>query len=78
MENVNEAGLWRAVIMTAFDDLSSKSKSESATKARLDAFNWVFSPENEKDFAEVCALAGVDADGIRREIRKQTDTKVAA
>ena len=77
-DNVNEVGLWRAVVMTAFEDLLSKSKTEIAEEARRDARNWVFAPENDKDFSHVCALAGVDADGIRREIRRQTSTKIAA
>jgi hypothetical protein len=73
-----EQALWRAVILTAFEDLQSKSKSEAAVKAKVDAMNWAFAPENEKDFAKVCALAGVDADGVRREIRRATSTKLAA
>ena len=68
-----EKSLWLAVIMTAIDDLKSKTASV-AEEAR----SWVFDAKNARDFKEVCILAGVEADAVRRQIRKAPAVPIAA
>jgi len=67
-----EKNLWLAVVMTAFEDV--KKGGEVAK----DALIWATAPENRKDFAQVCGMAGVDPDGIRRELQKHGNSKIAA
>jgi len=67
-----EKALWLAVIITALDDLKSK-----VADVREEARSWLFDAKNARDFGEVCALAGVEPDHVRRHVHKQLAVKAA-
>ena len=55
--------LWCAVVRLAFSDALSNDVSKTAALQRRQARTWLTS--RSADFAEVCALAGLEADAVR-------------
>ena len=72
----NDQALWGAVIAQAIKDAtfvgmhgdSPKSRPHEADRARL----WLTKPS--RDFATVCALAGVEPDAVRQLAMKEIAT----
>lgn len=56
--------LWRAVIDRALEDATARGKSAQNEVDRRQARTWLLRPS--ADFAEVCALADLEPDYVRR------------
>jgi hypothetical protein len=63
-----ETGLWIAVITQALVDALCKSKNPELVYCKDEAIRWL--TNNNKDFVEVCLLAGLDPDYIRKKAKK--------
>ncbi len=63
-----EASLWIAVITQAMMDALSQSRSAEADYHKTQAIRWL--TEHNKDFIEVCLLANLCPDHIRRKAKK--------
>lgn len=63
-----ETGLWIAVITQAVVDALSKSNNPELRYFKDEAIRWLTG--NSKDFVQVCLLAGVDPDYIRRKAKR--------
>ncbi len=60
--------LWKAVILTAFQDASRTSNKISAILVRRKAVNWLL--YNNRDFYQVCDFAGLDPVMVRQYARE--------
>jgi hypothetical protein len=63
-----ETGLWIAVITQALVDALCKSKNPELLYCKDEAIRWL--TNNNKDFVEVCLLAGFDPSYVRRKAKK--------
>lgn len=69
-----EIALWRAVILQAGIDLTSKSKKKIAQTYRFKAFQW-FNLKN-KEFITVCNYAGLDPRYVYERIKDKKDEAI--
>ena len=63
-----ESSLWIAVITQAMMDALSQSRGSEAMYHKNEATIWL--TENRKDFIDVCLLAGLCPDYVRRKAKK--------
>ena len=69
MSTNDERQLWNAVILQAIDDAAcSLGRSRQRDLEIMRARSWLTSPN--RDFAEVCNLAGQESDPIRTKARR--------
>lgn len=59
--------LWKAVILTAFQDASRTSNKIALLLAKRKASNWLL--YNNRDFYQVCDFAGLDPAIVRQYAR---------
>lgn len=69
---VSEHSLWRAVILQALADACAHSESPTAILERQRARAWFFEPN--EGFSQVCMLAGMNPDFVRRKAREAVDS----
>ena len=69
-----EIALWRAVILQAGIDLTSKSKKKIAQTYRWKAFQWF--NLNNKEFITVCNYAGLDPKYVYEKMKTKKDEAV--
>lgn len=70
--------LWRRVVAQAMEDATRELKEHHQLNQRLiveDAKRWLLQPN--KDFEEVCALAELEADYVRKCARQMIDRATA-
>ncbi|MEH2517549.1 hypothetical protein V1279_003122 [Bradyrhizobium sp. AZCC 1610] len=68
----DERQLWCAVIAQAIDDaICAVGKSRRRNMEIMGARDWLTKPN--RDFAEVCRLAGYEPDRIRAQVSKRID-----
>jgi hypothetical protein len=63
-----EKAVWVAVITQAMQDALSRSQKSEAKLHKHEAMQWLTG--NSKDFIDVCLLAGLDPDYVRRKAKK--------
>ncbi len=59
---VVETALWLAIIKTYVDEFYKGNKASGA---------WLFDKRNQEDFQDLCYLANVDIDWMRRKIKER-------
>lgn len=69
---VPESSLWRAVILQALADACAHSMAPTAVLERERARAWFF--EANEGFTQVCMLAGMNPDFVRRKAREAIDS----
>ncbi|MCE2926443.1 MAG: hypothetical protein LW823_02185 [Rickettsiales bacterium] len=70
-----ETALWVAVITQAMMDALSNSRNPEIQFFKTEATRWL--TENNKDFIEVCMLADMNPDYVRKKAKKAITSPVA-
>lgn len=71
--NPNEMKLWQAVVLTAFEDVTSTLSDKKSSIAKWEAFKWF---HQDEDFEKVCYLADFDADYVRERYWRAVDKDI--
>ena len=65
----NIKGLWRAVLMQALIDVTTKSRNRRAKNYRLKAQNWL-KEKQDVTFIETCVLADMEPNYVKMQVNK--------
>lgn len=64
----NVRGLWRAVIMQAVLDVTSRSKNRRAVGRKNRAKDWL--SKKDEHFMQTCCFAGMEPDYVQTQVNK--------